>query len=86
MNTSVSYNATIDELSDPKGYGDPDARKEDLTHIERAENEMDIYHYKSKSLWGFCYYHFLVNRKTKKVVGWGFDDNLGDVMQCGNSG
>jgi len=82
MNTTVSYDETIDEQASHSRF----IRKEYLVRIEE-ENGTDKYHYKKASIaGGYCFYHFVVNRKTRKVIGWGFDENLGRPNKCGNSG
>jgi hypothetical protein len=82
MNTTVAYGATIKELGRYSRF----AMKRYLNQIEDL-NDVEKYHYKKPMLpGGYCYYHFVIDKQTRKVIGWAFDAHLGDPRMCGNSG
>ncbi|MDQ6959531.1 MAG: hypothetical protein Q9M27_00770 [Mariprofundaceae bacterium] len=46
-----------------------------------------IIHYAQPMPWeGICYYHVIVDKKTRLLVGWGFDEDKGDPKVCGLAG
>ena len=51
-----------------------------LTNTEMDAEEKLIYHYASPTLRMdmICHYHLVVDRQTRKVVDWGFDQEFGD--------
>jgi len=87
MDTYVKMNRTIDFFNDQEYPAYRPANFEHLTNIERIDELIDRYHFRRPSLWGFCYYYFDVDRASRKVIGWGFDEHLADPKEtCGMSG
>jgi len=69
---------TLDDLesSDMLGVGDTD----NLIRVEEFEEDKEKYFYKRPTLWEgrFCYYYIIVEKETRRVIGWGFDYKKGD--------
>lgn len=83
MDTTVSYNETIEQHKAAESSFMLDRH---FTGVEE-KGDLDLHHYKvQRYADGVCYYHFVVNRNTRKVIGWGFDKQLGDPKWCGNAG
>ena len=63
----------LDDLegSNMPGIGDTD----DLIRVEDFEDTKTKFFYKKPTLWEgrFCYYYIIVEKKTRRIVGWGFD-------------
>ncbi len=83
MNITVAYNETIDEQYSHSRV----IVKKYFVDMETS-NGTKIHHFRKLSILteGYCYYHFLVDVSSRKVVGWGFDSDLGNPNKCGNSG
>ncbi len=45
-----------------------------------------IIHYAHPGYGGTCYYHVIVDKKTRLLVGWGFDEDKGNPKVCGVAG
>ncbi len=87
MNTYVKMGRTIDTYNDPKFSLYRPANVEHLTNIEKLDETTDRYHFKRPRFDYYCYYYFDVERSTRKVIGWGFDEHLADPTEtCGMSG
>ncbi|GAB4361813.1 MAG: hypothetical protein Kow006_32820 [Gammaproteobacteria bacterium] len=59
-----------------------------LVNIDEDNKGYQRYHYKKPNIYGrYCHYHFVVNKQTREIVGWGFDrDKSNPEMECGISG
>jgi hypothetical protein len=87
MDTYISTDKTIEELktfSGPNGIASDNYLAE-ITTLKSGDSE---YHYDYPNLWGrHCSYYLLVDGKSQKVVGWGFDYEKGDPKkECGVRG
>ena len=87
MDTYAKVGRTIDAYNDPEVSLYRPANVDHLTNIQQINESTDRYHFKRPSLWGHCYYYFDVDRASRKVIGWGFDDHIADPTEtCGMSG
>ncbi|MBK8186091.1 MAG: hypothetical protein IPK77_01885 [Cellvibrio sp.] len=91
MNSICSSGKSLDQLDFNPDYplGRYLADHRDLTVSEVRLDGLVLYHYSKKMLTGqyICNYHLLVDPNTNIVVGWGFDQELGDPKKgCGIAG
>lgn len=86
MNDTVNLNMTIDELSSVSDRGAP-VYGVLVDKLALPYGDV-IYHYQLPNIFNrYCYYHFIVDGKTAKVKGWGFDPDKADPRaNCGKSG
>jgi len=87
MQTYVGYDVTIERLDElSSGYGLVDSGY--LTDVETLNDGNLRYHYAHPNIWGrHCHYYFVVDGRTRKVIGWGFDYDKSDpTRECGRSG
>ena len=88
MNALANNTATLDDLADRSYTGRAPASKEYFKKKEVINGSLSKYYFSKESIWGgYCHYYFIVNEETRKVIGWGFDDESGDTRKyCGASG
>lgn len=62
--------------------------KKYLQYIENTGDNRQLYHYKQPNIFNrYCHYHFVVNKETSKIIGWGFDREKGEPeKECWISG
>jgi len=87
MRTVVGNDYTIDQmLGEEPAYGI--AANRYLTDVEELNDGNLRYHYARPNIWGrHCHFHFVVDGRTRKVIGWGFDYDKSDpTKECGRSG
>ena len=87
----VAQHKTIEQLGFDPAYpsGRYLANERYLVSKEVGSDGRWIYHYAKPTLRKdmICHYHLLVDPKTRVVVGWGFDMELGDPKKtCGVAG
>lgn len=89
MDDDVRLNMTIDELRKYDGDEYGIAGDKYFVKVEPLDNGDFKYHYARATLWPqrYCYYHFLVDGRNKKIKGWEFDYSKGDAKKnCGRRG
>ncbi len=61
----------------------------DECFAKQAKQDMGdflIFHCSQPGYGGTCYYHWVVDKKTRLLAGWGFDEDKGDPKVCGIAG
>lgn len=86
MHQYVKLNITINELKRYAGSGIAADRY--YVNQTKSSDGYDWYHYARLNIWGrYCYYHFVVDPATTKIIGWGFDAGKADPeKECARSG
>ena len=86
MDTVIGNSQRMKTTIDDYLNADPDLSKELLVKQEDAGVHL-ILHYAQPMPWGgICYYHVIVDKKTRLLIGWGFDEDKGDPKVCGFAG
>jgi hypothetical protein len=88
MNTFTNYHISIDKLADPAFDASGAASRKYLSGIENIGDGNYKYHYHHPNIFGrYCDYYFLVEGRTKEIIGWGFDyERSNPEVECGSSG
>ncbi len=82
MDEAARKNVTIDKIG---AFG----KYKYITMIEDNDNGTAKYHFAKPNLWEgrHCHYYLVVEKESKKVIGWGFDYDKSDPKKnCGISG
>lgn len=91
-NQEVALNTTVDKLDYNPNYplGRYFADSHHLTSKEMRSDGSWVYHYARFTLFNkknLCHYHLIIDAATRVVIGWGFDEDLGDPKKaCGVAG
>lgn len=85
MDTLIGNSQRMKTTIDDYFSRDPYLSKKDLLEQEDAGEHL-ILHYTAPGYGGTCYYHVIVDKKTRLLIGWGFDEDKGDPKECGLAG
>jgi len=80
-----SMNTLVHNSQNSKITIDDDYFREefDLCPTKKSKGGTLIIHCSRPGYGGTCYYHWIVDKKTRLLIGWGFDEDKGDPKVCG---